>query len=531
VEASINKFFTLKARVYLPLPLAARVYFFMQLRPYQNSLCDNLAKKLSQGKRKIVAQLATGGGKTISFAAISKRYTQKSGKSVLILVHRKELLQQTRRTLYNAFDINCQIIIAGMKHIPPTPVYVGMVESVNKRIDKLNNIGLVIIDECHIANFNKIHEHFKDAFFIGFTATPLAASKEKPLKNYYEDIVCGIDIPELIAMGSLCPNATYAAKDAVDRNKLTVKGGEFDSKLMGLTFSKPQYINNTVKVYQQKADRTKAIVFNSTIEHSLLVTNAFIQAGYNCRHFDGETESNERNEILAWFENTEGAILCNVGIATTGFDEPTIETVIVNRSTMSMPLWLQMTGRGSRPTEYKKQFTIIDMGGNAVTHGDWCDNRNWEYIFFNPPKKGEKGVAPTKECPDCFRVVAASQMTCPECGHIFPSKKKEVEDELSEFILVTRNMNILQLIEDNKHHKEYYSFFQIGQSLAANAKYYSKEMNEEKFTFILHEYFDKAKTWCHANNRKLNQWHKDLCKKTLIEQLQKHYKKWQPIQQ
>ncbi len=506
----------------------------MELREYQQKFTLNIATKLSQGKRKVIAQLATGGGKTICFANIAKKFSEKQNKSVLILVHRKELLQQTRRTLFNAYEIDCQIVIAGMKTIPTSPVYVGMVETVKRRIDRFENIGLVILDEAHIANFNKIHDHFKDAYFIGFTATPLSSSKEKPLNLFYDDIVCGIDIPDLIGMGSLCPNQTYAAKDAVNRKTLAIKGGEFDQGLMGLEFSKPHHIENTVKIYKQKADNTKAIVFNSTIEHSKAVCDSFVRAGYPARHFDGETESKERNEILGWFETTCGAILCNVGIATTGFDEPSIETVIINRSTMSMPLWLQMTGRGSRPTEYKDSFVIIDMGGNAITHGDWCQSRDWENIFKNPPKKGPPGIAPVKDCPSCERIVAASTRICPECGFLFPTAKERIETQLAEFILFTKDIDVLNIIEKNKHHKEYYSFFQIGQTLAAECSYSKMEMTEEKYKFILQIYYDKVKIWC-ANNRSMtnkkrqfNDWHKDLAKKTLIEQLQKHYPKWQP---
>jgi superfamily II DNA or RNA helicase len=55
----------------------------MKLRDYQELATSNVAKKLASGKRKIVFQLATGGGKTIIFSAISKRYTEKNNKSVL----------------------------------------------------------------------------------------------------------------------------------------------------------------------------------------------------------------------------------------------------------------------------------------------------------------------------------------------------------------------------------------------------------------------------------------------------------------
>jgi len=498
----------------------------MELRDYQIKLTDDVIRKLS--KRKVIAQLATGGGKTVCFSSITKRYIDKHEKSVLILVHRKELLQQTRRSLHNAFNLDCQIIIAGMKSIPYNRIYVGMVETVKRRIDQLHNIGMIIIDEAHIANFNLIHNHFPESYFIGFTATPLAAAKDKPLKNYYNDIVCGVDIADLIKIGSLCANETYAAKDSVNRKELSIKAGEFDNSLMGLEFSQPQHVKNVVKIYKEKAEGTKAIVFNVNIEHSLKVTDAFKEAGYNCRHFDGETDSNERTEVLSWFENTPGAILCNVGIATTGFDEPTIETVIVNRSTMSMPLWLQMTGRGSRPTEFKKTFTIIDMGGNAITHGDWCDRHNWDYLFWNPPKKGE-GVAPVKDCPKCMRILHAKVMICPECGHEFPPPKQKVEEELSEFVLVTKNINVLDIIYECRFNQEYRPFFKLAESFARELKYTTKELNQEKFIFTLHILEDKHREWCRLVGKKYDQWHQNLTRTKLIEELKNYYKTWEPL--
>jgi len=403
-----------------------------------------------------------------------------------------------------------------------------MVETVKRRIDQLHNIGMIIIDEAHIANFNLIHNHFPESYFIGFTATPLAAAKDKPLKNYYNDIVCGIDIADLIKIGSLCANETYAAKDSVNRKELSIKAGEFDNNLMGLEFSQPQHVKNVVKIYKEKAEGTKAIVFNVNIEHSLKVTDAFKEAGYNCRHFDGETDSNERTEVLSWFENTPGAILCNVGIATTGFDEPTIETVIVNRSTMSMPLWLQMTGRGSRPTEFKKTFTIIDMGGNAITHGDWCDRHNWDYLFWNPPKKGE-GVAPVKDCPKCMRILHAKVMICPECGHEFPPPKQKVEEELSEFVLVTKNINVLDIIYECRFNQEYRPFFKLAESFARELKYTTKELNQEKFIFTLHILEDKHREWCRLVGKKYDQWHQNLTRTKLIEELKNYYKTWEPL--
>lgn len=459
------------------------------------------------------------------FSAISHRYIQKAGKSVLILVHRKELLQQTRRTLHAHFNITAQIIVAGMKTIPPAEVYVGMVESVNNRIDRLKNIGLVIIDEAHIAVHNKMHDHFKDQFIIGFTATPLSANRKKPLNSYYEDIVCCVDIPELIKEGALCQCLTRAPADTVDRKGLAIKNGEFNEGLMGIAFNRPKYINNTVAAYKKFAIGTKTIVFNVTIEHSKSVNDAFIAAGFNSKHLDSEMGAPERTAILKWFSESPDGILNNVGILTAGFDEPSIETVIMNRCTLSMPLWLQCTGRGSRPTDAKHIFNIIDLGGNGAAHGDWCFARDWEGLFFNPPKPGE-GVAPTKVCPECDMLIAAATRICPGCGYEFPTKEAEKENELSEFVIITKNIDVESLIQAHRDKKEYFPFFKIGADLAKQAKNTIPAMTDENAAFILTRYEELAKEWCHKKGKKYNQWHKDRAKEHLYQELSINFKKW-----
>lgn len=500
----------------------------MILRPYQETGLQKVSQKLLT-HRKIVYQLATGGGKTITFSAISKRYIEKSGKSVLILVHRKELLQQTRRTLYNAYGISAQIIIAGMKTIPPAAVYVGMVESVMRRLDRIRNIGLVIIDECHNLSFAKVHEHFPEQYIIGFTATPLTGNKKKPLKDYYEDIVCGVDIPELIEQGSLCQNITFAPKDTVDKSKLKIKNGEYDEGLMALEFSKAKHISTTVEAYQKWCAGTKCLIFNCSIQHSVLVNDAFIAAGLPSKHLDSTQPPAIRDEIVNWYKTTPDAILNNVAILTTGFDAPDTEAVIMNRATLSMPLWLQCTGRGSRPTDAKSAFTIIDLGSNAITHGDWCDSRDWENIFFNPPQPGKDGVAPVKHCPQCDAIIAASTRICKFCGHEFPPPEIEEAERLSDFVVVTKGIDVASIIEANKERKEYYPFFAIGANLAHSAKKTIPQMTEENYKFILRNYDELAKEWCQLKGKKYNDWHKQRAKETLISELQKYFKKWQPL--
>jgi superfamily II DNA or RNA helicase len=357
----------------------------MTLRDYQEKAIKELGQ-LARVHRRIVFQLATGGGKTITFSAIAKRYVEKSNKPVLIIVHRKELLKQTVRNIPGA-----EPITAGSKP-KKAMIYVAMVESLKNRLP--GYLGMVIVDECHILSFAKIYERFPTQLIIGFTATPLTASKSKPLKRYFDSIVTSIDIPELIESGSLCQNETWAFEDTVDAAKLTIKNGDYDQKQLGAAYSAPKYIRKTIDAYIEKALDKKTLIFNCNIEHSLAVTQAFVDAGFNARHLD--SNSKDREETLEWFRVTPDAILNSIGILTTGFDEPSVECIIVNKATLSMPLWLQMCGRGSRPFQNKTHFTILDLGANSIQHGDWNARRNWKQIFHHPKEAGS-GTAPVKD--------------------------------------------------------------------------------------------------------------------------------------
>ena len=89
---------------------------------------------------------------------------------------------------------------------------------------------------------------------------------------------------------------------------------------------------------------------------------------------------------MEWFKVTKGAVLTSVGILTTGFDEPTVETIILNRATRSLTLYHQMIGRGSRKLEDKSQFQVIDLGNNVRRFGYWQDYIDWQDAFNFPDR-------------------------------------------------------------------------------------------------------------------------------------------------
>ncbi|MEN8799062.1 MAG: helicase-related protein, partial [Flavobacteriaceae bacterium] len=139
-----------------------------------------------------------------------------------------------------------------------------------------------------------------------------------------------------------------------------------------------------VGAYEEVAKGTKTLIFNNGISTSKYVYEAFKKADYPIRHLDNKNTASERREILNWFSETPDAILTSVSILTTGFDEPSVETVILNRATRSLTLYFQMIGRGSRVLPQKGEFTVVDLGNNVARFGMWDSPIDWQEIFHFP---------------------------------------------------------------------------------------------------------------------------------------------------
>jgi|TARA_B110000908_G_scaffold6636_1_gene8342 type I site-specific restriction endonuclease len=136
--------------------------------------------------------------------------------------------------------------------------------------------------------------------------------------------------------------------------------------------------------YEEKSKGAKTLIFNNGINTSKAVYEMFLEEGYEIRHLDNTHSEKERADILKWFKEKPDAILSSVSILTTGFDEPTVDTIILNRATKSLTLFHQMIGRGSRILNNKKNFTVIDLGNNARRFGLWESHVDWQQIFKTP---------------------------------------------------------------------------------------------------------------------------------------------------
>lgn len=338
-------------------------------------------------KLKLLYQLPTGGGKTVVFSEIARRFIAQFGKTVMVLTHRKELSRQTSSALKKLGVNSCQINSTSGDPKSGCQCYVAMVETLRNRIKskkiKTSEVGLVIIDEAHHNSFRKLLGSFKNAVVIGVTATPFSSDISKPMKEHYKTLVTGENIENLIAKGFLATPESFAYE--VELNSLkTGTHGDYSVKSSNELYSSPAMLGLLLEAYREHAAGLKTLIFNNGIETSLKVYEAFNVAGIPVRHLDNNTPDAERIEILKWFKKTKDAVLTSVSLLTTGFDEPAVRNVILNRATTSITLYHQMVGRGSRKLPSKKTFKIIDLGNNIQRFGEWQQSVDWKFAFENP---------------------------------------------------------------------------------------------------------------------------------------------------
>ena len=362
-----------------------------ELYAYQKGDIDAIFDRLDNApsKHHLLYQLPTGGGKTVIFSEIVRRYLSNNDKKVVVLTHRIELCKQTSKML-KGFGVSNKIINSKVKELPDQNDYscfVAMVETLKNRINDeklhLDNIGLVIIDEAHYNSFRKLLNSFKNAFILGVTATPLSSNIKLPMHQSYDELIVGDTIGSLIDKGFLARATTYSYDVGLTSLKVGING-DYTVKSSDDLYTNSLMQEKLLHAYTERSLGKKTLIFNNGIHTSLYVYDTFREAGYDIRHLDNTSSSEERKDILAWFKKTPDAILTSVGILTTGFDEPTVETIILNRATKSLTLYFQMIGRGSRKLPGKDEFTVIDLGNNAARFGLWSEPVNWQHIFKSP---------------------------------------------------------------------------------------------------------------------------------------------------
>lgn len=305
-----------------------------------------------------------------------------------MLTHRIELCKQTSSML-TEFGVVNKIINskANLDDQNEYSCFVAMVETLNNRLQEgrldISDVGLVIIDEAHYNSFTKLFKFFESSFLLGVTATPLSSNMKLPMNDNYNELIVGETIESLIENEFLAKAQTFSYN--VGLTSLEVgANGDYTVKSSEDLYTTDDMLGKLLQAYEERSKGKKTLIFNNGINTSLYVYEAFRMAGYPIAHLDNTASKKQRKQILRWFKETPDAILTSVSILTTGFDEPTVESIILNRATKSLTLYYQMIGRGSRILKNKSTFDVIDLGNNFHRFGPWGADIDWQQIFRSP---------------------------------------------------------------------------------------------------------------------------------------------------
>lgn len=388
----------------------------MILRDYQERDIAAIRASFAQGKRRVCYAGPTGSGKTILFVHAARKALQQ-GLSVVILVHRQELVDQTCEALA-AEGIAYGIVAAGYPENADALVQVCMVQTLLRRPERLDSVKFLVIDEAHhilAATWFALAAAVPEARLLGVTATPERLD-DKGLSAAFDALVIGPTVKELIAGGWLSPFVVFAPEHQVDLKRLRTVAGDYALGELANRMNTDIVLADAIAEYRKHLDEQSALVFCVTIEHSRATARALRTAGINAVHLDGDTPAGERRDIIARLGGAEPLIVCNCGIIAEGLNVPVVAGVILLRPTKSLALYLQQIGRALRPAPGKQRAVILDHAGNVYRHGFPDLEHAWS--LAGRPKK--RGQAPVKRCSSCGALIPTSARECPECGAIQP---------------------------------------------------------------------------------------------------------------
>jgi DNA repair protein RadD len=421
----------------------------LNLRYYQSEAVEAAFGYLCNHPGNPVISLPTGAGKSVVVAELARRAVEDYGGRVLILQHRKELVEQNADKVSKLYGKSVGINSAGLRRLSTDDdVVLCGIQSVYSKANLFGRRNLVIVDEVHLVPndgegmyrtfFEDLRQINPRLRVVGLTATPYRTGEGAITSKggLFQDLCYDAPVRDLIEKGYLCKLTNKPIKSEADTSKLHLLGGEFILSEMQQLFSSLDATQSACnEIAEASRGRRSVIVFCSGVAHAQEVCNVLSSlTGDRAEMVSGESTDLERAAFIDGFRNGAIRFLVNVDVLTTGFDAPGVDCVALLRATNSPGLYYQMVGRGLRTSPNKQDCLILDFGGNLRRHGPI------DAIDFGAKAARKAGNAPVdgpkKECPSCLEEIPASCRTC-DCGFEFPKPSPSLDgqaDDVSQII-------------------------------------------------------------------------------------------------
>ena len=240
----------------------------------------------------------------------------------------------------------------------------------------------------------------KNRQVVGLTATPYRLDRgaggsvlkflTRTRPRIFQKVIYCCQVAELLSKGFLADLHYYDITTLdLKRVRSNSTGADYDEKSLLAEYERSGFydkLSDTVmKVMHPKSGipRRGILVFTAFTKEARKLVNRLQDIGVEAAIVTGETPKAERESILEGFKNRRIKVVANVGVLTTGFDYPELDTIILARPTKSLGLYYQMVGRAIRPYKGKDGW-IVDLSGNYKRFGNVAD------LFIGRPPGSSK---------------------------------------------------------------------------------------------------------------------------------------------
>lgn len=415
----------------------------VNLRPYQSQLLSEIYAAWNAGAQNVLAQLPTGGGKTVLFSHVVKQH---QGASV-VLAHRQELVSQmslalaregVRHRVIGPDSLRRLCVAAHMVELGRTTYNanaacaVASVQSINpKTLDPLwaGRVSLWVHDEghhlCRDNLFGRAVANFPDSKGLSVTATPGRADGKglgRHADGVIDAMVQGPHPCELIEMGFLSRYRIFAPPSSLHREDIPVTAsGDFSPVKLREATKGSTVTGDIVAHYVKHASGKLGLTFADSIENAVTIAEKFRAAGVRAEVLTGKTPDLLRARVPRQFKNREVMQIISVALIDEGFDCPAVEVVSDGAATESFGRYAQRFGRGLRVLEGKTEMLYFDHVGNVVRHnGAPTEPRSWSLARREKRESGASDAVPVRVCANpsgCASVYERYHKSCPYCGY------------------------------------------------------------------------------------------------------------------
>lgn len=417
----------------------------MEARWYQNDCLQSVFDYAAQSTEPGLIALPTGTGKGFVIAEFVRRVMMAAPQTrVMMLTHVKELIKQNANKLTEVWPLApLGVYSAGLgSRVVGMPITFAGVASVYKNMGMFGHIDILIIDEAHLLSpdsksmyqgaIAKMRAINPRLFILGLTATAYRMGQgnltdgeedtDAIFKNVIFDMTDIKGFNRLIADGFLCPLYPKKTEAFLDLTGVGIVNGDYNKREQEKAVDKEDLIFKCLQeMVYYGGERNHWMIFAAGVNHANHITDMLINTfGIQAASIHSKNSDSANDKYIESFKNGDVRCAVNVNKLTTGFDFPAIDLLGHMRKTLSAGLWVQMNGRGTRPSieTGKRDCLALDFARNTATLGPINDPKK-------PRPKGQGGGdAPIRICPQCSIYNPASARVCFACGYEFSFLEK-----------------------------------------------------------------------------------------------------------